>query len=224
MTGVAERRAQLADRRRAAEQEERSRMARELHDVLAHSLSQISVQSGMGLHLFDREPEKAREALRSIRGLSATGLDEVRGVLAFLRGDEPGTSSAPLTPQPQLADLPALVASRTGLGLAVTLDDRLAGAVPPSAVQTTAYRIAQEALTNVVRHSAASAATVTLERSGPDLVLTVTDDGNGVTGAEGGGIRGMRERAELIGGSVEVAPHVRQGSVVTARLPWGGAA
>lgn len=224
--GAEERRAELAARRRAAEQEERSRIARELHDVLAHSLSQIAVQSGVGLHLFDREPERAREALANIRTLSATGLDEVRGVLAFLRGDEVGApATAPLTPQPQLAQLPGLVAGRTGLGLTVALDDRLAGDVPPSAVQTTAYRIAQEALTNVVRHSAASHATVTVEHDADDLVLTVADDGAGIpaTASERGGLRGMRERAELAGGALSVDSGTR-GTAVVARLPWRGAA
>ena len=223
------RRAQLQERRRAAEQDERTRIARELHDVLAHSLSQIAVQSGVGLHLFDREPERAREALSNIRALSATGLDEVRGVLSFLRGDEASPRTAPLTPQPQLADLAALATQRTGLGLRVTLHDRLGGRLPPSAVQTTAYRIAQEALTNVVRHSGASAATITLDREsagGADqLVITVEDDGTGVAAdsTEGAGLRGMRERAELAGGELTVAPAERAGTVVTARLSWGPA-
>lgn len=224
ITGAEQRRAQLAARRRAAEQEERSRIARELHDVLAHSLSQIAVQSGVGLHLFDREPERAREALANIRSLSATGLDEVRGVLAFLRGEEAGApDTAPLTPQPQLAQLPALVAGRTGLGLTVELDDRLDGEKPPSAVQTAAYRIAQEALTNVVRHSAASRATVTVERDGGELTLTVADDGAGIRPgtAERGGLRGMRERAALAGGTLSVRDAAR-GTVVEARLPWEG--
>ena len=219
------RRAQLAERRRTAEQEERQRIARELHDVLAHSLSQIAVQSGVGLHLFDREPERAREALAGIRALSATGLDEVRGVLSFLRGDEPGApATAPLTPQPQLADLAALAAQRSGLGLVVALDDRLAGESPPGAVQTAAYRIAQEALTNVVRHSAASAARVVVERDGDVLVVTVTDDGTGLApgAADGAGIRGMRERAALAGGTLGLAPGAHDGTVVTARLPWEG--
>jgi signal transduction histidine kinase len=218
-----ERRAQIAERRRTVEQDERTRMARELHDVLAHSLSQISVQSGMGLHLFDREPERAREALANIRGLSATGLDEVRGVLAFLRGDEQGTpQTAPLTPQPQLADLPRLVAERTGLGLVVRLDDRVADAPPSGSLQTTAYRIVQEALTNVVRHSAASTATVTLERVGDALVIRIVDDGTAASAdvAEGGGIRGMRERAALVDGSLRIQPGERSGTVVTAELPW----
>lgn len=224
VSGAEERRAQLAARRRAAEQEERSRIARELHDVLAHSLSQIAVQSGVGLHLFDREPERAREALANIRSLSATGLDEVRGVLAFLRGDESGApDTAPLTPQPQLAQLPALVGGRSGLGLAVDLDDRLGGETPPSAVQTAVYRIAQEALTNIVRHSAASHATVRIERDRSDLVLTVADDGSGIPvgTTERGGLRGMRERAELTGGRLSVESDAH-GTVVVARLPWEG--
>ncbi|QIG40868.1 sensor histidine kinase [Microbacterium sp. 4R-513] len=221
----AERRAQLAERQRTVEQEERSRIARELHDVLAHSLSQISVQSGMGLHLFDREPERAREALANIRELSAAGLDEVRGVLSFLRGDESGSpQTAPLTPQPQLAELPRLVEQRTALGLVVRLDDRLEGDRPAGAIQTTAYRIAQEALTNVVRHSAASNATVTLERAGDVLVVSIVDDGSGRApdAAEGGGIRGMRERAALAGGSLHVHQGEPSGTVVEARLPWAG--
>ncbi len=221
-----QRRTQLVARRRAAEQDERTRIARELHDVLAHSLSQIAVQSGVGLHLFDREPERAREALANIRSLSATGLDEVRGVLAFLRGDEVGApDTAPLTPQPQLAQLPGLIAGRSGLGLTVDLEDRLADEVPPSAVQTTAYRIAQEALTNVVRHSAASHAVVTVAHEESDLVVTIADDGAGIpSGAtERGGLRGMRERAELAGGRLTVDSGV-SGTAVVARLPWAGAA
>ena len=218
----AARRAQLAERRTASEQEERSRIARELHDVLAHSLSQIAVQSGVGLHLFDREPERAREALANIRTLSATGLDEVRGVLSFLRGEEPATMTAPLTPQPQLAQLPALAAQRSGLGLAVELDDRLGGDVPSSAVQATAYRIVQEALTNVVRHSAASRATILLDRDADELVVTVADDGSGIAedSTERGGLRGMRERAELADGTLSIAAGERGGTEVTARLPW----
>jgi signal transduction histidine kinase len=221
-----ERREQLLERRRIVEQDERSRIARELHDVLAHSLSQIAVQSGVGLHLFDRDPERAREALASIRVLSATGLDEVRGVLAFLRGDAGSPFSAPLTPQPQLADLASLAQERSGLGLEVALHDERGGESPPSAVQTTAYRIVQEALTNVVRHSAASRAVVTVTRDGDDLVAVVSDDGIGMAdaAASGGGIRGMRERAALIGGTIDLSPGARGGTVLTARLPWDGPA
>jgi signal transduction histidine kinase len=221
-----ERRRQLVARRLASEQDERTRIARELHDVLAHSLSQISVQSGVGLHLFDREPERAREALSNIRTLSATGLDEVRGVLSFLRGDEPTTSTAPLTPQPQLAQLPALAAQRTGLGLDVDLDDRLGGDLPASSTQATAYRIVQEALTNVVRHSAASRATIVLDRDADSLVVTVADNGSGIPAdvSERGGLRGMRERAELLDGSLTLSAASHGGTEVTARLPWRASA
>lgn len=210
-------RADIQERRRTAEQEERTRIARELHDVLAHSLSQISVQSGMGLHLFDRDPERAREALTNIRGLAATGLDEVRGVLSFLRGDE----AAPLTPQPALTDVAELVERRSGLGLEITLDDRLGDDAPDSGIQTTAYRIIQEALTNVVRHSAAATAHVLLARDGDALVLSVADDGTGLaTAPEGAGVRGMRERAALVDGTLTIEPGTVRGTVVTARLPW----
>jgi signal transduction histidine kinase len=118
---------------------------------------------------------------------------------------------------------------RTGLGLEATLDDRLDGRLPPSAVQTTAYRIAQEALTNVVRHSGGSTARITLDRETGDrgdvLVVRVEDDGTGLPPgrAEGAGIRGMRERAELAGGDLTLFPAERTGTVVTARLPWAGA-
>jgi signal transduction histidine kinase len=181
------------------------------------------VQSGVALHLFDREPERAREALGSIRQLSSSGLDEVRGVLGFLRGE---TDTAPVTPQPQLADLRRLAEQRSGLGLVVEFDDRTAGGPGiPSAIQTTAYRIAQEALTNVVRHSAAGAARVAVARDGDDLVVSIEDDGVGIpdgsTGA-GSGIRGMSERAELVGGTLEMSPLRDGGTRVSARLPWQG--
>jgi len=216
-------REQLVERRRAAERAERERIARELHDVLAHALSQIAVQSGVGLHLFDREPERAKEALANIRRLSATGLDEVRAVLAILRGEEGAAGSAPLTPDAQLAQLPALVAQRSGHGLAVTLEDELDGHVPRSAVQTAAYRIVQEALTNVVRHSEASRAVVTLRRDDDRLVVTVDDDGTGAAGRpEGGGLRGMRERAQLLGGTIAVTTGPLGGARVRAELPWEG--
>lgn len=216
--------ARLAARRMSAEQAERTRIARELHDVLAHSLSQISVQSGMALHLFDREPERAREALANIRALSGAGLDEVRGVLGFLRGDEP----APTTPQPQLADLTALAQGRSGLGLTVEVRGLPlvdgAASRPAGSVQTAAYRIAQESLTNVVRHSGGTAATILLEHDDGTLRLTVDDDGMGLAAERpaGGGIRGMRERAELVGGTLDVGPRPGGGTRVVATLPWEG--
>lgn len=215
-TRVAEFRAEAQRRRRAAEQRERVRIARELHDVIGHALSQINVQASVGLHLMDRDPEQARTALGSIKETSKTALDEVRSVLGVIRDGE-----APLAPQAELAELPRLVAGVRSPTLEAELVDRIE-APPRRAVQFAAYRIAQEALTNVVRHAGASRAIVTVERAGDDLVLTVDDDGTGFDDHEGSGILGMRERAALLGGSVEIGASPTGGTRVTAHLPWGG--
>jgi signal transduction histidine kinase len=209
--------AEIARRRQSAEQRERVRIARELHDVIGHALSQINVQASVGLHLMDRDTEQARTALGNIKDTSKTALEEVRSVLGVIRSE----GDAPLAPQAELAELPRLVAGVRSPGFETELVDRL-DEVPGRAVQFAAYRIAQEALTNIVRHSGATLAIVTVERLGDELLLTVDDDGRGVDGdPEGGGILGMRERAALLGGSVEVEPSPRGGTRVTARLPWG---
>jgi signal transduction histidine kinase len=217
---AAEFRAELARRRQTAEQRERVRIARELHDVIGHALSQINVQASVGLHLMDRDPEQARVALGSIKDTSKTALEEVRSVLGVIRNE----GDAPLAPQAELAELPRLIEGVRTPGFDVELIDRL-DEQPGRAVQFAAYRIAQEALTNVVRHAGASRAIVAVERLGDELLLTVDDDGRGAQGApEGSGILGMRERAALLGGSVEVAPSPRGGTRVTAHLPWGATA
>ncbi len=209
--------AELARRRQSAEQRERVRIARELHDVIGHALSQINVQASVGLHLMDRDTEQARTALGNIKETSKTALEEVRSVLGVIRSD----GDAPLAPQAELAELPRLVAGVRSPGFEAELVDRL-DEVPGRAVQFATYRIAQEALTNVVRHSGATRAIVTVERLDDELLLTVDDDGRGADGApDGGGILGMRERAALLGGSVTVEPSPRGGTRVTARLPWG---
>ncbi|HZW42072.1 MAG TPA: histidine kinase, partial [Agromyces sp.] len=144
-------------RRQTAEERERVRIARELHDVIGHALSQINVQASVGLHLMDRDPEQARTALGSIKDTSKTALEEVRSVLGVIRDGE-----APLAPQAELAELPRLVAGVRSPGFDAQLIDRL-DAQPRRAVQFAAYRIAQEALTNVVRHASASKAVVTVD-------------------------------------------------------------
>ncbi len=225
-----ERRVHASQRRRAAALDEQDRMARDMHDALADSLSRISAESRVGLARFDDDPERSREALTSIRSLSAAGLDEVRGVLSFLRGEEAGApATAPLVPLPQLAQLPSLISGRSTLGLSVTLDDALRGDLPASAVQTSAYRIVQEALANIVRHSAAATATVSLARDAGehgDLVVTISDDGVGIPREilERAGVRGMRLRTEVLGGTLEIAPALQTGTVVRARLPWNAPA
>ncbi|WP_185740556.1 sensor histidine kinase [Homoserinimonas aerilata] len=205
-------------RREDATQQERVRIARELHDVLAHSLSQISVQAGVGLHLIERQPEKAAEALANIKQTSRVALDEVRGVLGMLRDGD-----SPLLPQPQLSMVHELADTATRAGLAVTLDDSIE-TPPPAAVQMALYRLVQESVTNAVRHAEASALSIRLAEENGDYIVEITDDGRGATDAEGRGILGMRERAELLGGTLTAGPRdgVR-GFRVRGSIPVRGA-
>ncbi len=224
----------IATQRRQSEvQAERVRIARELHDVLAHSLSQINVQAGVGLHLMESQPEKAREALASIKTTSKSALDEVRSVLGVLRAESEGGQQAPLLPEPDLSRIPGLAASVTAQGIEVTVSGELTGV--PQATQLAIYRIVQESLTNVARHSGATHARVELAESGGFYSVTVSDDGTAGGGQggqptrqraeagsepEGGrGLLGMRERAELLGGTLEAGPMPAGGFRVAARLP-----
>ena len=216
---MADYRRTVAQRRQSEAQAERVRIARELHDVLAHSLSQINVQAGVGLHLMEKQPDKAAEALASIKETSKTALDEVRSVLGVLRSSD-RDPDAPLVPEPDLSRLPGLVASVAPQGIDVTLDSTVQDA--PQAVQLALYRIVQESLTNVARHSRAERAAVTLHVEGSEYVLTIDDDGTGLTSGsadDGRGILGMRERAELLGGSLSHSTSPLGGTRVSARIP-----
>ncbi|HEU4849264.1 MAG TPA: sensor histidine kinase [Terrimesophilobacter sp.] len=213
-----------AERRSSELQAERVRLARELHDVLAHSLSQINVQAGVGLHLMESQPQKAADALASIKLTSKTALDEVRSVLGILRSD--GNPDAPLVPEPDLSRLPGLAASVTSQGVTVALDDSLTEP-PPAATQLAIYRIVQESLTNVLRHAKATAATVRIAEDGGEYVVTVVDDGtaagaSGPADGDGRGLLGMRERAELLGGSFQAGRGPGGGFRVEARIPMRG--
>jgi signal transduction histidine kinase len=208
-----------ADRARAARQradEERLRIARELHDVLAHSISVINVQAGMGLALLDSDPEQARTALTTIKAASKEALGEVRQVLDTLRA--PG--AAPRAPEPGLDRLPELVEQAAGVGLTVAVE----GAAPRLApgADLAAFRIVQEALTNVVRHSGSRRARILLVHEAGALRLRIDDDGP-ATGAEAGGsgngLAGMRERAAALGGTIEAGPRPDGGFRVLAVLP-----
>jgi len=214
-------RATLATRRQTEVQAERVRIARELHDVLAHSLSQINVQAGVGLHLMDKQPEKAAAALASIKETSKTALDEVRSVLGVLRAEGGADPSAPLVPEPDLARVAGLVASVGSQGIDVSLDNRLDAV--PQAVQLAIYRIVQESLTNVVRHAGAASARVVLDEPDGAYRVTVTDDGGGVVAhserSGGRGLLGMHERAELLGGTLDAGPLPGGGFRVTATIP-----
>lgn len=207
----------MSERRQSTVQAERVRIARELHDVLAHSLSQINVQAGVGLHLMDKQPDKAKDALASIKETSKTALDEVRSVLGMLRAE--GTPiDAPLVPEPDLDRLPALVSSSE---LNVHLDDRLTHSEVPAQAQLAMYRIVQESLTNVSRHATdVKRVDVSLAREDDTYVVSVRDDGHGETANESGGrgLLGMRERAELLGGHLIAGP-AGTGFEVKATIP-----
>ncbi|MBD0669570.1 sensor histidine kinase [Streptomyces sp. CBMA156] len=209
-------RQQLEERRA---NEERLKMARELHDILAHSLSLINVQAGAALALFDRRPEEARSALVTIKSTSKEALGEVRQVLATLRG--PG--EAPRGPAPGLDRLDELTeqADRVGLDTEVYEHGERRGL--SATVDLTAFRIVQEALTNVVRHSAAREAVVVLDWTDPAvLVVRVEDPGPAVPGDAGGsgsGLVGMRERAAASGGTITAGPLPDGSFRVRAELP-----
>jgi len=200
--------------------EERLRIARELHDVTAHSLSIIAVQSGAASHVLDSDPAEARRALEAIRRTSKDALGELRAMLGVLRSAE--DTDAPLAPTPGLARLSELMAPLAEAGVSATLNVDGDIADVPAVVDASAYRIVQEALTNIVRHAGPCDVVVTLGRTDTELVVNVADTGRGVGVAgvsEGHGLTGMRERAAALGGSFESGPAAEGGFAITARLP-----
>jgi signal transduction histidine kinase len=205
-------------RRRASE--ERLRIAQELHDVLAHNISLINVQAGVALHLIDERPEQARTALAAIKTASNEALSELRSVLDVLRR---GYEEPPRSPTLGLARLDDLVSKTNAAGLSVT--KRVDGTPRPlpAEVDLAAYRIVQEALTNVTRHAGGAEATVRIGYGERDLTVEIEDDGRGSTMAAvpggGRGIRGMRERATALGGELEAGPRAGGGFRVAARFP-----
>jgi signal transduction histidine kinase len=208
-------------RRRAGE--ERLRIARELHDVLGHNISLISVQAGVALHLMDKQPEQARIALSVIKDASKDALRELRSVLDVLRqvNEEP-----PRSPSPGLASLSDLVsrASEAGLQVHTEVSGDLKGL--PASVDLAAFRIVQEALTNVMRHSGQTTSSVHVTCNEQVLTLRI-DNEVGKEGSRDGiglgqGILGMQERATALGGVVEAGPRPDGGFRVFARLPLDG--
>jgi signal transduction histidine kinase len=202
--------------------EERLRIARELHDVLAHNVSLINVQAGVALHLLDEHPEQAEPALAAIKQASAETLREMRSVLGTLRQVD---ERAPRSPAPTLGALDRLVARLGAAGLEVTV--KVEGDQRPlrQPVDPAAYRVVQEALTNVARHSGATAAEVRLRYGEDDLLIEVLNDDRGPVGrpfVEGNGIVGMRERVVGLGGEFAAGRDNGGRFVVRARLPLGG--
>jgi signal transduction histidine kinase len=210
--------------------EERIRMARDLHDVVAHNISVINVQANTALHLMDRQPERARSALTTINDVSKQALVELRSVLGVLRDvDADGAAGwAPRAPAPGLSLMGDLVDHAAAAGLAVRVEAEGEPVPLPADVDLAAYRIVQEALTNSARHSRGANATVRLGYDGAGLRLEVSDDGRsrpppdraqaGLAGS-GHGIAGMTERAAALGGTLEAGPRPGGGFRVRAWLP-----
>jgi signal transduction histidine kinase len=235
---VANRRAYAASVRERAEQdarrqvdEERLRIARELHDVVAHTMATINVQAGVAAHVLPTKPEAAADALQAIKIASKEGLRELRAILNVLRQAD---DADPVQPAPGLAQLDALVEGARRAGLPITLTVTGAPFPLPAAVDLAAYRIVQESLTNVIRHAGPAAAAVSLSFHPDEIDIDVTDTGHGpqaspgslaadtAGGTAGHGQAGMRERAASVGGTVRTGPRPGGGYQVTARLPVHG--
>ncbi|MFL5963457.1 MAG: sensor histidine kinase [Gaiellaceae bacterium] len=219
-------RLELAERTREEEaqrrvEQERLRIARDLHDVVAHTLTTINVQAGVAAHLIDRNPDNARSALKTIENASHEALDELRTILGVLRN--PDSDGAPLEPTPNLDSVRELIEQSRGVGLDVHFE--IDGEQPervPDAVQLAAFRILQESLTNAQRHAAGASARVRL-RFEPDRLLLAVENaagaGTNADGSLGVGILGMRERAVALGGTLD-ADRFASGFRVAADLPY----
>ena len=206
------------ERARVAVAVERARIARELHDVVAHCVSVMTVQAGAARMLLAEEPERARAPLRAVEETGRQALAEMRRLLGILR--EEGEPS--LAPQPGLGSLEGLLAQARATGLPVELTVEGERARLPPGVDLAAYRIVQEALTNARKHAGPAHTQVSLRYHGEMLELEIADDGHGPTGSSGGGghgLVGMRERATLYGGALEAGPRPTGGFTVSARLP-----
>jgi signal transduction histidine kinase len=218
----AERRARQDETRRRAD-EERLRIAREVHDVVGHSLAVINLRAGVALHVVGRRPEQAEVALAAIKRSSKDALEELRGTLAVFR--QPDNGGGPWRPAPGLDRLEALAAAMTEGGLPVEVAVTGQPASLPAAVDLAAYRIVQESLTNVVRHAGPATATVRVSYQPDALVLEIADTGRdrtaGAARPAGHGIAGMRERAAAVGGTLQAGPSADGGFRVRARLPMG---
>jgi signal transduction histidine kinase len=206
------------ERARAAVAEERGRIARELHDVIAHSMSVIVVQAGAAEQILEHDPARAREALRSIRRAGNDALEEMRRLLGILRHED---EELTLAPQPSIARLDELLGQARAGGLPVELvvDGQPRQLAP--GVELAAYRIVQEALTNSRKHARAASAQVTVRYAPDALELDVVDNGRPArpSGGTGHGLVGMRERAALYGGVLEAGARPEGGFAVHARLP-----
>ncbi|WP_328772198.1 sensor histidine kinase [Streptomyces sp. NBC_00286] len=218
----AERTREEEARRRVAE--ERLRIARDLHDVVAHHIALVNVQAGVAAHVMDKRPDQAKEALAHVREASRSALNELRATVGLLR--QSGDPEAPTEPAPGLNRLDELVGTFRNAGLPVEVARTDEGTALPAAVDLAAYRIIQEALTNVQKHAGTEAkAEVSVVRVGPNVEITVLDNGPGDDAEArldkngGHGLLGMRERVGALGGSCTAGPRYGGGFRVHAILP-----
>jgi signal transduction histidine kinase len=191
--------------------DERLRIARELHDIMAHSMSLIAVKAGIANHVADARPEEARDALRIIEATSRATLNDMRRMLGVLR------SSPDLSPAPDVSGLPELVDRTRTAGVDVSLE--MAVDDLPEGLGVSVYRIVQEALTNVVKHAGPVRCAVSVVVSKGEVRISVTDDGPGGTPGSGHGLVGMRERVTMYGGTFTAGPRPEGGFAVSARMP-----
>lgn len=205
-----------ADLVAAVVEEERRRIARELHDVVSHTLGIVVLQAGAGEQVLD-QPEKVRAILRSVRASGLEAIGEMSTLLDVIAPD----GAQPRHPQPTLADLPALVRNAQGAGVEVSLRTEGAVRALPTAVELSAYRIAQEGLTNALKHAAAVSVAVTVRYSDQEVEVEVTDDGAGASCAGGGrrGLAGVGERVAVFGGHLAAGPRDAGGWSMRATLP-----
>jgi len=220
---LTERASRLAEEQEAWAQDavaaERARIARELHDVVAHCVSVMVIQAGAAEDLLDRDPDGARQPLRAVQHAGQQAVAELGHMLGLLRGDAPADT---LLPQPGVGQLPELIRQVRGAGLPVTYDVDGAPRDLPPGVDVALYRLAQEALTNVLKHARGARATVVLRYPDGGVELAVHDDGRATTAAGPGlghGLIGMRERVTLYGGTLEAGPRPDGGFAVEARIP-----
>ncbi|AHH96506.1 two-component system sensor kinase [Kutzneria albida DSM 43870] len=210
----------LAEQAARAVVEERGRIAHELHDVVAHHMSVISLQAGLAEYVIDSDPRVAREALATVGTTSREALAEMRRLLDVLRVDQAGT----LSPQPGLSELDGLLDRLRGTGLRVDLAVTGTRRPLPPGPDLCAYRVAQESLTNVLKHAGPATARLDLDYGEHTLTVKITDDGRGDAAAHSAtaprGIAGMRERTELYGGVLTAGPRPEGGFAVVLRLPY----
>ena len=205
----------------AAIADERARIARELHDIVAHSVSLMVLQAGAARQALDRQPEKAREPLRSVEATGRSAMSELRRLVAMLR--QPGDEEQ-LAPQPSLRHLNMLVHQIRETGLVIDVDETCPQDGIPPGVDLSAYRIAQEALTNVLKHAGATRVGLKVRCDGAAVEVTVEDDGRGPSSngslVGGHGLIGMRERVSLFGGRFEAGARDGGGFRVFAHIPY----